>query len=107
MEILGVGIDIADISRFEDKEDLAIKVLSFLEYGEYQKSSSKAEFLASRFSVKESYVKASGDKKTPYPQIEVRKEAEKPVLYVKGEKIRSFLSLSHDKECVSIVVLYQ
>ncbi len=105
MEILGVGIDTADIRRFEDKEDLALRVLSPQEFEEYQGRADKAQFLASRFSVKESYVKASGDRKTDFREIEVRKEKDVPVLFVKGRRVPSFLSISHDSEAVSILIL--
>lgn len=108
MNIIGVGIDIADISRFEDKESLAERVLSPYEFETYKARVDKASFLASRFAVKESYVKASQDKMVDYRKLEVKKDDNgKPSLYLEGSLVKAFLSLSHDKEAIAIVILYK
>jgi phosphopantetheine--protein transferase-like protein len=107
MTIRGIGVDIADISRFRNGKDLASHILSPSERKAYQQSLKPEEFLASRFAVKESYFKAS-QKKVPYPDIEVRKKKSgEPVLYVRGKRIKAFLSISHDKEAIAVVVLYR
>ncbi len=108
MKIIGVGIDIADIKRYEDKDDLAKRILHPDEYREYAMAVSKASYLASRFSVKESYVKASQDKTVDYRKLCVKKSVQgNPVLYLNGERLKAFVSISHDDKAIAIVILYQ
>jgi holo-[acyl-carrier protein] synthase len=108
MRILGIGTDIAEIRRFDGKEDLAKRILSAYEYGQYLSSPDPSSFLASRFAVKESYVKASGRKEVDYRDVETRKEEDgKPVLYVKGKRVPSFLSLSHDQVALAVLILIE
>ncbi|MFA6860813.1 MAG: holo-ACP synthase [Bacilli bacterium] len=108
MRIVGVGIDLAKISRYEGQKELAKRVLSESEYQEYLHSHDQASFLASRFAVKESYVKASGDKQVDYRCLEIREdETGKPSLYLNGLPTKSFVSLTHDEEAGAIVILYE
>lgn len=106
MRMEGLGVDVSLIERFQDKEDLARRILSPAEWETYRTSPSPAAFLSSRFSVKEAYVKASGDKSVDYRDLEVRKDAEgKPTLFLKGKKVDCLLSLSHDFVSVAVLIL--
>ncbi len=108
MTIIGVGVDTACISRFEDKEDIAKRVLSESEFAEYIASVDKASYLASRFAIKEAYVKASSDKMVDYRRLTLRKdESGKPSLLLDCKPLKAFVSLSHDQNAVAIVILYQ
>ena len=56
---MGVGIDICYIPRYENKDDLAKRILSNDEYKIYEVRQKKAEFLAGRFATKEAFIKAT------------------------------------------------
>lgn len=63
--IIGIGVDIADIRRFEKLLErfgnrLAKRILSNSELVEFEQSKNPAAFLAKRFAVKEATVKALG-----------------------------------------------
>ena len=63
--IIGVGVDIADIRRFEKLVErfgdrLAKRILSVPELSEFGQSKNPAAFLAKRFAVKEATAKAFG-----------------------------------------------
>jgi|SRR5574344_2613733 phosphopantetheine--protein transferase-like protein len=53
-----VGIDLTYIPRFKNKTRLAEHILSDDELLEYNNSSNKAQYLASRFALKEALLKA-------------------------------------------------
>ncbi len=61
--IEGIGCDIVDLTRINvDDDSLAIKVLSDVEFDIYQKITNKnikRQYLGTRFSVKESFYKAT------------------------------------------------
>lgn len=108
MKITGVGIDLALVSRFKDKADLAKRILSPNEFSLYKKSHSPDAYLASRFAVKESYVKASNDKTIDYRAIEVQDDSTgKPHLLIDGKEINAFISITHEEEAGAIVILYE
>jgi phosphopantetheine--protein transferase-like protein len=106
-EIQGVGADVASIDRYRNQAKLAKRVLSPREFLAYTHAACPEEFLASRFAVKESYVKASGDKKVDYRTLEVKKERDgKPFLCRDGHRLPAFVSLAHDGVAFAIVILY-
>ena len=45
---MGIGVDICYIPRYEDKDNLAKRILSNEEYKIYEKRTKKAEFLAGK-----------------------------------------------------------
>lgn len=103
-----LGVDVSLIARFEGKEDLAKRILSPFERAEYERRPDKAEYLSSRFSAKEAYVKATGRKDVDYRQVEVRNEKDgKPVLYVEGKKAEALLSISHDTLSFVVLILFE
>ncbi len=102
----GLGVDVSLIERFKGKEDLARRILSPREYEEYFRSASPETFLSSRFSVKESYVKASGDRKVDYRDLEVRHGPDgKPLLFLRGKEVDCLLSISHDVVSIAVLLL--
>lgn len=108
MNIVGIGIDNADISRYENKEILAKKILTENELKEYNSKNNKAEYLASRFAVKEAYIKAKGKNNIELNKIEVRKDNNgKPLLFVNNKEIKAHLSITHDKIASAVVILYE
>jgi holo-[acyl-carrier protein] synthase len=63
--IKGVGTDIVDVDRIAENiekygERFAQRILAKSELAEYEKTKMKAQFLASRFAVKEAVAKALG-----------------------------------------------
>lgn len=55
-----IGIDLTKISRFQNSSPTLIKrILSELEIDEYKKTKNKAQFLATRWSIKEALYKAN------------------------------------------------
>ena len=59
--ILGIGIDIAENSRFENLSDgMLSKIYTANEISQLALRVDKAQFLASRFAAKEAFVKALG-----------------------------------------------
>lgn len=61
--ILGIGVDLAKISRFEDMREYQIKRMyssSELEEAKEYKGKKLAEYFASRFAAKEAFSKALG-----------------------------------------------
>jgi len=115
--ILGIGTDIIKNDRFNNficKEKLILKIFSQNEYIKMQKLNSKNSkiiFLASRFSAKESFVKALGcgfNKHIKARDIEVIKDKlNKPYIKLNAntksyidkhfQGIKIFLSISHQK----------
>lgn len=103
-----LGVDISDISRFENQESLAKRILSEEEYALYLAKADKASFLAGRFSAKEAYVKASQDKTLDYREIAVlNDETGKPHLYIQKKEVSCLISISHDKCAIAVVLLYE
>ncbi|MFA6829709.1 MAG: holo-ACP synthase [Bacilli bacterium] len=108
MNIRGIGIDIVDISRIKGKSKLAERILSPKEFLAYQASSIPDDYLASRFAVKEAYVKASGDKTVDYRNLEtIDDENGKPHLFLNGKEVLGYLSLAHDLEAVAVLILME
>mgnify|MGYP000315364547 CR=1 FL=1 len=65
MAILGIGTDIVEVARIDSVisrsgDRLARRILSHLEWQQYQSHRQPARFLAKRFAVKEAAVKAFG-----------------------------------------------
>lgn len=63
--LIGIGVDIADIARFKSHADAlpggpAARYLTDTELAEAQSKTAKAEYLASRFAAKEAVMKSLG-----------------------------------------------
>ena len=88
--IFGIGTDIVEISRFESAniERLSKRILTPLEFFEFEKSHNKIHFLAKKFSIKESVSKAFGvgiGARLSFLDIETSKNSEgKPICYIKN-----------------------
>lgn len=101
--IKGIGIDIVDLKRIDNK--IAKKILSLAEYNQYEvlNEERKKEYLAGRFAVKEALFKASGEN-IDYKQISIiNNKYGKPILNYEN----SFLSISHDGDYVCAVVVLE
>ena len=105
--ILGTGIDLVSISRFQDmpaKDKLATRILTNSELSDYLHSDDKGLFLARSWAVKEAVAKSFGtgiDKETVWKNIALKKTplGQPVVLFLNElehvEKI-CHVSISHD-----------
>lgn len=109
MKFLGIGIDICKVSRIQkimEKpywDKFVNRVLSEPE----QLRKNNAEFVASRWAVKEALVKATGNKELVFSKIEVCGNG-KPGIRVLGggfEGIEFFVSISHEEDIAAAVVV--
>lgn len=104
-----IGTDIVFMPRFEDKLELAKKVLSEKEFLLYQTLSNKrqTEFLAGRFAAKEAIAKATGiglgtDDSLKLQSISILpNESGAPVV----EGIDAHISISHDGDYAIAVAM--
>ena len=104
--IWGLGIDLTEIERIhrirQKGDAFARKILTANELAVYQKLSSKRqdEFLAGRFSAKESYSKALGTgigKAVNFKDLEI----------IDNEELNAFVSISHTDELVMTEVILE
>lgn len=98
MGILGIGVDIVDIARFEAK--LATPGLSERLFTESElEASTKIASLAGKFAAKEATIKAFGDSTGfSWQDFEVRKDADgKPQMHLAGaaQALANRLGVSH------------
>lgn len=111
--ILGVGIDIAENSRFESLTDgMMAKIYTANEIAQLGARMDRAQFLASRFAAKEAFVKAlgSGFGFLGAKDIEIRSdERGKPYIFLLkdiGQSINVHLSISHEMtNSIAMVVI--
>ena len=103
---MNVGVDLTYIPRFVNKEKLAQKVLSKSELNEYHLSVCKEEFLASRFALKEAFLKSikKGILEINLNEIIVVKE-DTGAIHIEYQNNQFPASLSHEKEyCIGVVI---
>lgn len=120
--IIGTGIDAVNIERTKRLDDAFIKrYYSPNEILEYQKLSTahediKAQFLASRFAVKEAYAKAFGtgfcSSVVPSEITTCKDQSGKPFIALSGQTLKSaknvriHLSITHeDPLAIAMVIL--
>ena len=108
--IVGVGIDVVQISRIETQ--IAERVLTEREMVEFEKRGRKPEYLAGRFALKEAFFKALGTglSGNSFKDVEFLTDPRgKPFLNVLKDFELVFnhahVSLSHDLLAVAVVVL--
>jgi holo-[acyl-carrier protein] synthase len=105
--IKGIGVDLAKLSRFADKDEKFVaKILTSNEIEQYQKLSPerKVEYLAGRFAAKEAYYKAQNNMKIGYHDVEILDD------YFKGPVIndsKAKVSISHDGDYVVAMVVVE
>ncbi len=102
---MNIGIDLTYIPRFKNKDTLAKKVLSINEYNEYLNSFNKEEYLASRWCLKEAYIKAKelNILGVNLNTIEINKK-ENGAVFIKVGSDSYKASLSHEKDyCIGVV----
>jgi holo-[acyl-carrier protein] synthase len=105
--IKGIGIDLAKISRFENKDQKFVKkILTEAELKQYSEleDERKTEYLAGRFAAKEAYYKAMKNNKIGYHDVEIIDD------YFSGPQISdksAQISISHDGEYVVVVVIVE
>jgi NAD(P)H-hydrate epimerase len=98
-----IGIDIVEINRFTNKKySFFSKIFSDKEILETTKSNIHQK-LAGKWAAKEAAFKAG----LPYinKEIEILTKNNKPCIYIKGKKIKACVSISHEKEYATAIVL--
>lgn len=111
MAILGIGVDMENISRFKNAGDKLLKRLfTQAELNFCFKSVNPSQHLAARFCAKEAAFKALPFKQIAFKNIEVISGGkEQPVLVIRDERAKDLdikLSLSHSQtEAIAFVVV--
>lgn len=103
---MNVGIDLVTITRFEKHERIAKKILSSNEYQEYLNASDKMQYVASRFCLKEAFLKSikKGILDIDLKEISVTKE-ESGAIHIEYQGKCYDCSLSHELDkCVGVVI---
>jgi holo-[acyl-carrier protein] synthase len=109
--MIKVGTDIVKISRLNDRFSKKILGLREMEiYNSLKTDQRKREFLAGRFAVKESFVKATGNKALDFKKINILiDKTGEP--YPDADTKKMFndyeisLSISHEKDYVIAIVI--
>jgi holo-[acyl-carrier protein] synthase len=114
MNIDGVGIDIVEVSRFEEligkEEPHLISKLFTPHEQEYCFSfKNPAVHFAGTFAAKEAAHKACGDRSVALESIEVRRlETGKPEIWIKGSRSNSLLvSISHTDDTACAISYFR
>ncbi|MCZ2493009.1 holo-ACP synthase [Dellaglioa carnosa] len=115
--IYGIGIDISDIKRVVEManqhEQFITKILTTNEINQFNKlkGKHKDEFIAGRFSAKESYSKAFGTgigNKVGFLDVEIlNNEMGKPVIMKQPFDGNGFISISHTDSLVITEVILE
>jgi len=101
-----IGIDMTYIPRFENKDALAKKVLNDEELKVYLVAPEKAKYLASRFALKEAFIKANEFSILGVDLKEIiTKKKDNGAIYIEYKSKIYSCSLSHEnKYCVGVVL---
>lgn len=111
--IYGIGIDITELKRIEERPDrLAQRILTPDEREVFSacRGKRKVEYLAGRFAAKEAYAKACGcgiGKHLSFQDMEILNTAAgKPMLSAKGDSRVLHISISHSRDyaCAQVVI---
>lgn len=115
--IYGIGVDISDIKRVaemaDQHEQFKAKILTENEIKQYNKlkGTHRDEFIAGRFSAKESYSKAFGTgigSKVGFLDVEIlNNEMGKPEITRQPFKGNGFISISHTDHLVMTEVILE
>lgn len=101
-----VGIDTVKYTRIKYPDKLAVKILSPTELQIYKTlTARKIEYLASRFCLKEAFVKAYNNRYINYRDIIIKEQNHRPILEYKD--VKNTVSISHEREyCVCVCICY-
>ena len=99
--IIGIGVDIEDISRFRnlpyEKNKLFYgRIFTLNEINYCLNKSNPSQHFAVRFCAKEAFMKAMLKEVKDYKKIEVKFNEEKP--YIEWPELKVKLSLAHEKD---------
>ncbi len=110
--IVGIGVDIVDISRVEEKISKKVLTEAEIEQMERMKPQRRKEYIAGRFALKEAFFKAlgTGINGHSFKSVEfLSLESGRPVMKILKDFYPVFnyahVSLSHDKLLVAVVIL--
>lgn len=101
-----IGVDLTYIPRFIDKERLAKEILSSEEFDLYSKALKKEEYLASRFALKEAFIKSIEGSifGIDLKEIMTRKK-DSGAIYIVYKNKEYSCSLSHENDyCIGVVL---
>ena len=101
-----IGVDLTYIPRFKDKDLLAKKILSSEELKFYDNSENKAQFLASRFALKEAFIKSLEGSILGFDLTKIMtKHKDNGAIYIEFNDKIFQCSLSHENEyCIGVVL---
>ncbi|RDU34840.1 holo-ACP synthase [Neobacillus piezotolerans] len=114
--IKGIGIDLIEIGRIKElierQERFPGRVLAGRENEEYSllPTRRRAEYLAGRFAAKEAFAKALGTgigASLSFQDIEVGKDELGKPYFVRPEKVKAHLSITHTKEYAAAHVVIE
>ncbi|MDN7146003.1 holo-ACP synthase [Liquorilactobacillus mali] len=117
--IQGIGIDITEITRIQKAQErhknFAAKILTAAEFEYFEKMSNrrKNEYLAGRFSAKESYSKAYGTgigKQVSFQEVEILNDEKsgRPIITKQPLKNgKAHISISHTDKLVMTEVIIE
>ena len=115
--IIGIGIDLVEINRIKElySEAFIKKILSIKEieyFNSITNEKRKIEYLAGRFSAKESIFKAfksSEEKNHNYKDISIlkNKDGSPYVEFIKHDEIEYLISITHTENYASSMVILQ
>ena len=103
---MNIGVDLVKISRFKNIDKLSKKILSNKKLFELEKSTNKMQYLASRFALKEAFLKSikKGILEIELKEINVIKE-ESGAIHILYDNKEYPCSLSHEDEyCIGVVL---
>ncbi|MGP1413987.1 MAG: holo-ACP synthase [Bacillales bacterium] len=104
---MSLGIDLTSINRFKNKDKLAEKILSEEEFVLYKNHFNKAQYLASRWCLKEAFIKAvkNSIKDLNLKDIIIKNE-NNGAIYIDYKSKKYDCSLSHERNyCVGVVFI--
>lgn len=110
MKISGIGIDIEEVSRFEEREisenrSFYEKIFTEEEINYCLEKNNPYPHFTARFCAKEAFVKAIGDSSIIFTDIEIKKKNNKPIIQFKNQD-KGMVSISHtSKYAIAFVII--
>ena len=112
LENIGIGIDIVDIKRFQEKpyetnHKFYEKIFLKSEIDHCLRKKNSSETFASKFAIKEAVIK-SIEKQISFLEINTEYKNEKPIVSISNDKSLKFLvSVSHEKDFAIAMVIVE
>lgn len=107
--VKGVGIDVAEVSRFRKcSKKFLDRVYTKEEIRYCRKCANPSMHFAARFAAKEAVIKATTKTDIALKDIFVKNRANgAPTVFIRGKKRKFFISIAHTKDVAIAVVVAQ